>query len=323
MSYLVTGTAGFIGFHLAKQLLEKGETIIGIDNMNDYYDVCLKYTRLKELEQYSNFQFIKMDIADKLAMNELFNRNKFDIVCNLAAQAGVAYSTINPDAFIHSNIFGFLNVLECCKKHNCKLIYASSSSVYGDNKKLPFSEDDPITMPKNLYAKTKINNEYLAQMYSEHFGLQTIGLRFFSVYGAFGRPDMVMMIFTRAMLNYFPLNIYGDGTMKRDFTFIVDVVTSIEKLIDYYSKNKANNEIYNIGSSNPISLFELIEKLENQLGINAIKNYLPKRAEEIDTTFADSSKLEKCINYKPQTPFNYGVAEFVKWYILCANGVRI
>jgi UDP-glucuronate 4-epimerase len=307
MKYLITGAAGFIGFHLTKRLLEKGNTVIGIDNLNDYYDVQLKYARLQELEQFPDFQFVKIDIADKCAMNELFARNHFDTVCNFAAQAGVTYSTVNPDAYIHSNIVGFINVLECCKKHNCKLIYASSSSVYGDNKKLPFAETDPITMPKNLYAKTKINNEYLAQMYSDHFGLQTIGLRLFSVYGTFGRPDMVMLIFTKAMLNHLPLNIYGDGSMKRDYTYIDDVITTIEKIIAYYSDNKANNEIYNIGSSNPVSLLELIEKLENQLGTKAIKNFLPKRPEEIETTYADVSKLGKVIGYKPNTSLDKGI----------------
>jgi UDP-glucuronate 4-epimerase len=313
MKYLITGAAGFIGFHLAKRLLGEGNTVIGIDNLNDYYDVQLKYARLQALERSSDFQFVKIDIADKCALNKLFAKNHFDTVCNFAAQAGVTYSTINPNAYIHSNIIGFINVLECCKWHNCKLIYASSSSVYGDNKKLPFAESDPITMPKNLYAKTKINNEYLAQMYSDHFGLRTVGLRLFSVYGAFGRPDMVMLIFTKAMLNHLPLNIYGDGTMKRDYTYIDDVVTAIQKIILYHSVNKANNEIYNIGSSNPVSLLELIEKLENQLGMRAIKNFLPKRPEEIQTTYADVSKLGKMIGYKPNTSIDEGIKRVVEW----------
>ncbi|MDR1792656.1 MAG: GDP-mannose 4,6-dehydratase [Bacteroidales bacterium] len=314
--YLITGAAGFIGFHLAKRLLEKGNAVIGIDNLNDYYDARLKYARLQELEQYPDFQFVKMDIADKCAMNELFAQNHFDIVCNFAAQAGVTYSTVNPNAYIHSNIIGFINVLECCKEHNCKLIYASSSSVYGDNKKLPFAEADPIAMPKNLYAKTKINNEYLVQMYSDHFGLQTICLRLFSVYGTFGRPDMGYMIFIKSILNHLPLNIYGDGTMKRDYTYIDDVVTAIQKIISYHSVNKANNEIYNIGSSNPVSLVELIEKLENQLGTKAIKNFLPKRPEEIGTTYADVSKLKKVIGYKPNTSIDDGIKKVVGWWKL-------
>lgn len=314
MKYLITGVAGFIGFHLSKSLLEKGVTVIGIDNLNDYYDVSLKYARLKELEKYPNFQFIKIDIANKSIVSELFENENFDIVCNFAAQAGIMYSTVNPDAFIHSNIVGFINVLECCKEHNCKLIYASSSSVYGDNQKLPFSESDTLKIPKNLYAKTKINNEYLAQIYSEHFGLQTIGLRLFSVYGAFGRPDMAYMIFTKSIIKYLPINIYGDGTMKRDYTFIDDVVMVIEKIIYYHSENKANNEIYNIGSSNPISLLELIEILEKQIGIKSIKNFLPKRTEEIDTTFSDIAKLEKVIGYKPETDIERGITEVVKWY---------
>jgi UDP-glucuronate 4-epimerase len=307
--YFVKGAAGFIGFHLAKRLLEKGETVIGIDNLNDYYDVCLKHTRLNELTKYPDFQFIKMDIADKNSMNKLFSQINFDIVCNLAAQAGIMYSAVNPDAFIHSNIVGFINVLECCKEHGCKLIYASSSSVYGNNTRLPFSETDPGSMPKNLYAKTKINNEYLDQMYSDHFGMQTVGLRLFSVFGTFGRPDMAMMIFTKSMLNHLPI-----CRIPGDYTNVADIVAAIEKIINYYSENKANSEIYNIGSSNPVSLSALIEKLEKQLNIKAIINYLPKRAEEIDTTFADVSRLEKVIGYKAETNIDEGIKKFVEWY---------
>jgi UDP-glucuronate 4-epimerase len=317
--YLVTGVAGFIGFHLTKALLEKGKTVIGIDNLNDYYDVSLKYARLKVLDKYSDFQFIRMDIADKNAMNELFKQHSFDIVCNFAAQAGIMYSTINPNAFIQSNIIGFVNVLDCCKERHCKLIYVSSSSVYGNNKKMPFSETDPITAPKNLYAKTKIVNEYLAQIYSEHFNLQTIGLRLFSVYGTFRRPDMAYMFFTKAIINHLPINIYGDSTMKRDYTFVGDVVTAIEKIIDYHSENKANNEIFNIGSSKPVSLLELIEKLENQLGIKAIKNFLPKRSEEMEITYADVTRLVDTIKYKPNTSIDEGVEKFVEWYKTFVN----
>jgi UDP-glucuronate 4-epimerase len=207
MKYLITGVAGFIGFHLTKRLLQMNETIVGIDNLNDYYDVRLKYNRLTEIgivqtefeyneivtsSKHTNFKFVKIDIADKITLNELFAQNDFDIVCNFAAQAGIMYSTINPNAFVHSNIVGFVNILECCKEYNSKLIYASSSNVYGNNTKLPFAETDSITTPKNLYAKTKISNEQLAQIYSDHFGLQIIGLRLFSVYGIFGRPDMAI-----------------------------------------------------------------------------------------------------------------------------------
>ena len=331
MKILVTGAAGFIGFHLAKRLLENNEMVIGIDNLNDYYDVSLKYARLKELGvdcsdfernktvqslKYPNFQFVKIDIADKSALSEAFRQNNFQLVCNLAAQAGVMYSTINPNAFVHSNITGFMNVLECCKEYDAKLIYASSSSVYGNNKNLPFSENDTITTPKNLYAKTKVANEYLAKIYSEHFGIQTIGLRFFSVYGSFGRPDMAYMIFTNAILNHLPINIYGNGAMKRDYTFIDDVIVAIEKIIAYSVNNQSLYSIFNIGSSNPISTFELIEKLENQLSIKAVKNFLAQRCEEIDTTFADCSKLEEHIGYKPNTSIDYGIDKFLKWYFL-------
>jgi UDP-glucuronate 4-epimerase len=329
MKYLVTGTAGFICFHLTKRLLERGENVIGIDNLNDYYDVRLKYARLQELgiEQtvcdynrvyhsgkYPNFQFVKINIADKTTLSKLFKKGSFDIVCNFAAQAGIMYSTINPNTYIDSNIVGFINVLECCKEHKSKLIYASSSSVYGDNAKVPFSETDSVTTPKNLYAKTKIQNEHLAQIYCDHFGLQTIGLRLFSVYGTFGRPDMAYVIFAKSILNHLPINIYGDGTTKRDYTFIEDVVTAILKLIDCFTDKQANNEIFNIGSSKPISLIELITRLENELGIKAIKRFLPARAEEIETTFADTAKLEKCIGYKPDTSFGKGISEFVQWY---------
>jgi UDP-glucuronate 4-epimerase len=331
MKFLVTGTAGFIGYHLTKQFLENDETVIGIDNLNDYYDVRLKHARLKELgiehsdfefnmtfksDKYSNFQFIRMNIADKISIIELFKQNKFDIVCHFAAQAGIMYSTRNPDAIIHSNIIGFLNILECCTEYNIKLIYASSSSVYGNNKKLPFSETDLIETHKNLYAKTKIHNEYLAHIYSEHFGLPAIGLRLFSVYGTFGRPDMAYMIFSKAILNHLPINIYGDGSMKRDYTFVDDVVTAIEKIIACSSKINWHNEIFNIGNSTPVSIMKLVEKLENEFGIKAIKEVLPQRCEEIDTTFADCSKLEKHINYKPNTSIDNGISKFVKWYKL-------
>jgi UDP-glucuronate 4-epimerase len=327
MKYLVTGAAGFIGFHLTKRLLKKGETVVGIDNLNNYYDVRLKHARLNELgivqtefgynkivasTKFSNFQFIKIDIADKTTLSKLFENESFDIVFNFAAQAGIMYSTINPNAYIQSNIVGFITVLECCKEHKSKLIYASSSSVYGNNAKVPFSETDSVTVPKNLYAKTKIQNEQLAQIYSDHFGLQAIGLRLFSVYGTFGRPDMGYMIFTKAFLNKQPINIYGNA--KRDYTFVEDAVTAILKLKDYYTDRQANNNIFNVGSENPISLLELIEKFETELDTNAIKNFLPARAEEIESTFADCSKLKNCIDYKLDTSLDKGISEFVQWY---------
>jgi UDP-glucuronate 4-epimerase len=328
MKYLVTGAAGFIGFHLVKRLLQMNETVVGIDNLNDYYDVRLKYTRLNELgieqiefeynkivlsSKYTNFQFTKIDIADKTTIGKLFQQDNFDIVCNLAAQAGVMYSIVNPNVFIHSNIVGFINILKCCKEHNAKLIYASSSSVYGNNKKLPFAETDTITTPKNLYAKTKIQNEQLAQIYSDHFGLQTIGLRLFSVYGTFGRPDMAYMIFAKSILNRLPVNIYGNGSMKRDYTYVDDVITAIEKIIAYSIENKLYNEIFNIGNSNSVSLLELIEELENQLDIKAIKNFLPMRPEEIQTTCADVSKTFQTTGYKPKTGIDEGIYNIIKW----------
>jgi len=329
MKYLVTGTAGFIGFHLTKRLLEIGETVVGIDNLNDYYDVRIKHARLKELgifeiefeynkivksQKYTNFKFAKIDITEKTTISKHFENESFDIVCNFAAQAGIMYSTINPEAYKQSNIIGFQNIIDCCKEHKCKLIYASSSSVYGENAKIPFSENDTISTPKNYYAETKIFNEQLAEKYSKEFEIETIGLRLFSVYGTFGRPDMAYMIFAKSILNNQSINIYGDGSMKRDLTFVEDVVTTIEKLIAYSAEHKLYNEIFNIGSTNPIPVLELIEFLENLLETKAIRNYLPQRYEEIQTTFADTSKLENFINYKPNSPFDKGLKKFVEWY---------
>lgn len=329
MKYLVTGVAGFIGFHLAKKLLEMNFNVVGIDNINDYYDVNLKFNRLNELgvqktnfiygksyfsSKFKDFKFIKIDIADKKALSEIFKTENFDFVLNFAAQAGVMYSKENPDAYIHSNILGFINILECCKKQKSKLIYASSSSVYGGNTNMPFSENDEINSPKNLYAKTKIQNEYLAQIYSDYFNLQTIGLRMFSVYGPFGRPDMVCMLFAKAIKNRESIKIYGDGSAKRDYTFVEDVVNSIVKLMNFYNVKQANNEIFNIGSQRPVELSELIKKLEVELGAEAIKDFLPPRPEEIDMTFADTTKLEKTINYKPNTLFEVGLNKFVEWF---------
>lgn len=329
MKYLITGAAGFIGFHLARRILNRGDEVLGIDNLNDYYDVNLKKYRLQNLgikeanfiykkaylsKTFTKFSFIKIDIADKVAIAELFAIHKFDMVLNFAAQAGVIYSKENPDAYIHSNIYGFINILEGAKKHNCKLVYASSSSVYGATDKIPFCETNKLKEPKNLYAKTKIHNEELAQIYWDYMGLQSIGLRMFSVYGAFGRPDMVSMIFAEAMQKQKAITIYGDGNAKRDYTFVDDVVTAIVKLMEFYADKEAQNAIFNIGSENPVSLSQLIEKLEAGLKIKALKSFLPPRPEEIDTTFADTSKLQKTINYKPETTFDKGMSKFLSWH---------
>jgi UDP-glucuronate 4-epimerase len=314
MKYLITGVAGFIGFHLTKALLEKGETVVGIDNMNRYYDIRLKYARLNEISKYPNFLFIKADIADKVSLKKIFRQNNFDIVCNLAAQASVTYSTINPDAYIHSNILGFINILECCRDYKTRLIYASSSSVYGDNKKLPFSETDLIITPKSLYAKTKLENENLAEMYSSHFGLQAVGLRFFSVYGTWGRPDMVMWIFTKSILEDIPLQVHGNGEMERDFTFVGDVVECILKIIDCISQNRQLHSMYNIASANPINLIDLISKLEKNLNKKAIKIFQPMKPEEVKSTCSDISRLFETICYKPQTHIDMGIKIFIEWY---------
>jgi len=331
MKYLITGSAGFIGFHITKSLLDKNEIIVGIDNLNDYYDVRLKYARLKELgieqvdiqynkiihsSKYPNFQFIRIDIIDQVSLNDIFERHSFNVVCHFAAQAGVRYSTINPKAFIQSNIIGFINIMECCIQFNIPtFIYASSSNVYGDNIKLPFSENDLILNPKNLYAKTKITNENLAEIYSSHFQISTIGLRLFSVYGTWGRPDMAMMIFTNALLAGLPITVYGNGNMERDFTYVQDVVICIEKIIAYSLTKQCFNEIYNIGSSSPIKLTYLISKLEQYFNLSAKLLFSPMLPEEIQTTHADISKLVETIGYKPKTSFDDGIIEFVKWYI--------
>jgi UDP-glucuronate 4-epimerase len=310
--------------------LDRNEIVIAIDNINDYYDVRLKYARLKELgieqkdigynkvvcsSNYPNFHFIKIDIEDKISLCEIFRNNVFDIVCNFAAQVGVIYSTINPKAYIQSNITGFLNIIDCCKEFEVNhFIYASSSSVYGNNTKLPFAEDNSISCPKNLYAKTKIVNEYLAEMYCSHFNISTIGLRFFTVYGTWGRPDMAMMVFADAISSKLPINIFGNGQMKRDFTYIGDVVNCIEKIIYHSITKQCSNRIYNIGSSNPIGLMDLITKLEYYLGYKATMNFLPMRSEEIKITYADSSKLIATIGFKPNTSIDNGINEFVKWY---------
>jgi UDP-glucuronate 4-epimerase len=330
MKYLVTGSAGFVGFHLTKALLEKGESIVGLDNANDYYDVNLKYARLKELgiepshidyntiiqsSKYLNFQFIKLDIEDKSNLFELYKIHSFDFVFNLAGQAGVTYSTINPQAYVQSNIIGFLNILECCKIFNVRLIYASSSSVYGDNEKLPFSENDLVIHPKNLYAKSKILNEYLAGIYIDHFNIQAIGLRFFSIYGAWGRPDMAIWIFTKAILSNTPIPVYGNGYMERDFTFVGDVVKCILRIVECSLSNKPLKRIYNIGASNPIKLLDLIHMLEHYFHRKANVMLLPMRSEDIQRTHADVTNLCIDIGYVPNSAFEEKLHEFTQWYI--------
>ncbi len=344
MKILVTGTAGFIGYHLAKKLLERGDEVVGLDNINDYYDVNLKYGRLKELgisqekivEQsmtnsslFPKHRFIKLNLADRDGMNRLFEAEKFDAVCHLAAQAGVRYSLENPHAYIESNITGFMNILEGCRHHGViNLAYASSSSVYGLNKSHPFQTSDKTEHPVSLYAATKKSNEMMAHTYSHLYGLQTTGLRFFTVYGPWGRPDMAPMLFTDAILNDRAIKVFNFGKMSRDFTYIGDIVEGLVKVIDNpASKNETWNSedpeiasssapyrIYNIGNNAPVSLMKFIETIENALGKQAEKNMLPIQAGDVESTFADTSELMKDFNYKPDTSLDVGVAAFTKWY---------
>ncbi len=344
MKILVTGTAGFIGFHLAQKLLDRGDEVVGIDNINDYYDVNLKYGRLRELgiaeekieegravesTRFPKHKFVKLDLADKEGMDRLFEVEKFDAVCNLAAQAGVRYSLENPHAYIESNIVGFLNILEGCRHHDVKnLAYASSSSVYGLNKSQPFKTSDKTEHQVSVYAATKKSNEMLAHTYSHLYGIRTTGLRFFTVYGPWGRPDMAPMLFTDAILNDRPIKVFNFGKMSRDFTYIDDIVDGVIKVIDNpASKNDAWDpndpaiesssapyHIYNIGNNAPVDLMAFIETIEDALGKKAEKNMLPMQPGDVESTYADTSGLIEDFNYKPDTSLETGVAEFVKWY---------
>lgn len=338
---LVTGTAGFIGFHLAKKLLERGDEVIGLDSINDYYDISLKYGRLKETgigdpewnklvqsEVYPNYRFIRMDLENRQELEKLFTEEKFDKVCNLAAQAGVRYSLTNPDAYINSNIIGFLNILECCRHHGVKdLSYASSSSVYGLNETQPFSESHNVDHPISLYAASKKSNELMAHTYSHLFNLPTTGLRFFTVYGPWGRPDMALFIFTKAIIENKPIDVFNNGNMMRDFTFVEDITDGIVRVIDNPpsgnpewngskpepSSSKAPYRIYNIGNSSPVRLMDFIEAIENKIGKKAVKNMLPLQPGDVPSTYADVSKLQKQ-GYKPSTDVIKGIGRFIDWY---------
>lgn len=327
MKILVTGTAGFIGYHLAKKLLERGDEVVGIDNINDYYDVNLKYARLKELgikqadieenkltqsSVYPQHWFIKANLEDAAALNRLFETQKFDAVCNLAAQAGVRYSIENPHAYIQSNVVGFMNILEACRNYGVKnLSYASSSSVYGLNESQPFKTTDKTDTPISLYAATKKSNELMAHTYSHLYGIQTTGLRFFTVYGPWGRPDMAPMLFADAISNDRAIKVFNHGKMSRDFTYIDDIVDGIIKVID----NPSNYNVYNIGNNAPVSLMEFIETLEDALGKKAEKNFMPMQPGDVESTYADTQDLIDDFGYKPNTKLSDGIGEFVKWYI--------
>ncbi len=327
---LITGAAGFIGFHLSKYLLETKEyKVIGIDNINDYYSTKLKEDRLEILKKYENFDFYKIDLKEKEKIDELFEKEKFDYVVNLAAQAGVRYSITNPYAYVDSNLIGFVNILEACRNNPVKhLLYASSSSVYGGNKIVPFSTDHNVDHPVSLYAATKKSNELMAHAYSHLYKIPTTGLRFFTVYGPWGRPDMAYFSFTKNIMEGKPIKVFNHGKMERDFTYIDDIVEAMYKLInkipkenkdwdekkDSISESFAPYKIYNIGNNSPVPLMEFINILEEKIGKKAEKIYLDMQPGDVLRTYADTSDLEKEINFKPSTKLADGLERFVEWY---------
>lgn len=326
---LVTGVAGFIGFHLCKRLIERGDEVIGIDNINDYYDIKLKFDRLRQIEGCKNFQFIRIDIADREGVSKLFSEKEFDIVVNLAAQAGVRYSLKNPYAYIDSNISGFLNILEGCRHTKIKhLVFASSSSVYGANTKMPYSVHHNVDHPVSLYAATKKANELMAHTYASLYHIPCTGLRFFTVYGHWGRPDMAYFLFTKAITEGKPIDVFNYGKMKRDFTYIDDITEGIVRVMDKIpepNRNWSGNnpdsatsyapyKLYNIGNNNPVELMRFIEVLEVLIGTKAKKNLLPLQPGDVPATFADVDDLVKDAGFKPSTTIEAGLERFVAWY---------
>ena len=326
---LVTGAAGFIGFHLTKKLLERGAEVIGLDNLNDYYDVGLKKARLSELENHRNFQFEQLDLSDRPGMADLFARCQPEKVAHLAAQAGVRYSLTNPYAYVDSNLVGFVNILEGCRHNHVQhLVFASSSSVYGKNTKMPFSVHDNVDHPVSLYAATKKANELMAHTYSHLYSLPTTGLRFFTVYGPWGRPDMAYFLFTKAILEAQPIKVFNQGRMRRDFTYIDDIVEGIIRVLDHipqpnpdYSSDSgtpgssaAPYKIYNIGNNQPVELLRFIEVLEDCLGVKAQKQMLPMQPGDVPATYADIEELSRDVGFKPSTPIEVGLSRFVDWY---------
>ena len=327
---LITGCAGFIGFHLTRKVVMLGYQVIGVDNLNDYYDVSLKKTRLQLLNDLPGFTFRQLDLADQQGVARLFRENAFTCVINLAAQAGVRYSLINPHAYLESNMLGFLNILEGCRHQKTgHLIYASSSSVYGANKKMPFSVHDNVDHPLSLYAASKKSNELMAHTYSSLYDLPTTGLRFFTVYGPFGRPDMALFIFTKAILENKPIDVYNHGKMKRDFTYIDDIVESVARLIPKIPKPNpewsgmnpdpsssfAPYRLYNIGNNNPIELSRFIEIIEEKLGKKADKKFLPLQDGDVPENYANVDDLMREIDFKPSTPVETGIGKFIDWYL--------
>lgn len=329
-SILVTGAGGFIGFHLSRRLCGLGYKVTGLDNLNNYYDVGLKQSRLNVLKDTSGFSFHQLDLTDNDGIRALFRANKFDYVVNLAAQAGVRYSLTHPHAYLESNLHGFLNILEACRHEKVKhLVYASSSSVYGANKKMPFSVHHNVDHPISLYAASKKSNELMAHTYSALYGLPTTGLRFFTVYGPFGRPDMALFIFTKAILEGRPIDVYNQGRMKRDFTYVDDIVESISRLVPKPATPNlqwngltpdpatsfAPYKIYNIGNNQPVELMHFIEAIEDKLGKKAIKNLLPIQDGDVPETYADVEDLMRDVDFKPATPIREGIGKFIDWYL--------
>ncbi|WP_019037083.1 NAD-dependent epimerase [Psychroflexus tropicus] len=326
---LVTGAAGFIGFHLCKKLLDLGHKVIGLDNINGYYSVQLKLDRLKELgveevfeghlvssHTYEDkFQFIKLNLENRNELPRLFEKFDFNVVCNLAAQAGVRYSIENPEVYVDSNIVGFLNLLECMRQHKVKkLVYASSSSVYGNNSKVPFETSDSVDQPISLYAATKKSNELMAYTYSHLYDLQIIGLRFFTVYGPWGRPDMAMFLFTDAILKNKPIKVFNNGNLSRDFTYVDDIVEGVQKTILQNQPSQNNYSLYNIGNGSPVKLLDFIKAIETITGKTAKKQMFPMQPGDVAQTWADTSDFKKDFNYEPNTDIKKGVVSFVEWY---------
>lgn len=329
MKVLVTGAAGFIGMYVSKALLDRGDVVVGIDNLNDYYDVQLKHDRLKQLDGYEKFTFIEMDIADRPAMETLFREQGFNRVVNLAAQAGVRYSLINPQAYVDSNLVGFANLLEGCRHNKVEhFVYASSSSVYGANTHMPFSVHDNVDHPVSLYAASKKSAELMAHSYSHLYGLPTTGLRFFTVYGPWGRPDMSPSLFAGAILRNEAINVFNEGKMQRDFTYIDDITEGVVRVIDKVAEpnpdfntsdpdpatSYAPYRIYNIGNNEPVQLMEFIETIENAVGKKAEKNMLPMQDGDVVGTYANIDSLVEAVGFKPATPLKEGIQKFVDWY---------
>jgi len=326
MRILVTGAAGFIGFHLCRTLLANGHTVVGLDNINSYYSTALKFGRLKELgimeesvqygvmlqsDRYDNFNFIKCSLQDNSALEQVFTEGNFNKVCNLAAQAGVRYSFENPDAYIQSNIVGFANIIALSHKYGVKhFVYASSSSVYGNSNKVPFEETDRVDSPESIYAATKKANELIANVYSSQIGLPTTGLRFFTVYGPWGRPDMAPFLFLKSILNGETIKVFNNGNLSRDFSYIDDIVTGVVKILE----GEPAGAVYNIGNSSPVDLMEFISTIEKVAGKEAIKEFAPMQQGDVYTTYACTKAIERDFGFKPNTPLKYGIEQFYNWY---------